>query len=392
MRRPARLFRLDQTRLLCVLLFCNTFGVGAFGPLLPEIGRVQSLADWQLGMAAAAFGFARMAAAMPTGALVARRLAATLMAAPAILIVGLLLLVSAGPFPVLLVGRFVLGVAHTLTMVGGLTAILLEDQGPGASLRLNTFEFSGMLGLLGGLCVVGVMPADWGWKVSLVLASTPALIPLFLTPAMGRAFPKAPRAERGAAAPEERLTERRGDKGVVALMFGAGIVFALSWSAVSAFVIPIRGTREFGLSRTGISWLLAMAQVIDLAVLIPVGRLADRVGRGLVLGAVCVALGLGTLGVGLGSFPWFALGCACFGLGLAGWMLPLGVIREHAGREGLAWRTGLYRAGVDAAVFLGPVVSGLLGARAAGFFVAAVGLAACLAGARLLWRPLAVAR
>jgi MFS family permease len=386
-RGPARLFRLDRTRLLCVLLFCNTFGVGAFGPLLPEIGRAQSLADWQLGLAAAAFGFARMAAAMPTGALVARRLAATLMAAPALLIVGLLLLVNAGPFPVLLAGRFLLGVAHTLTMVGGLTAILLEDHGPGASLRLNTFEFSGMLGILGGLGVVGIIPSAWGWKLSLVLASTPALIPLFLTPAMGRVFPKAPRPERSAAAAEERLTERRGDKGVVALMFGAGIVFALSWSAVSSFVIPIRGTREFGLSRTGISWLLAMAQVIDLAILIPVGRLADRMGRGLVLGAVSVVLGLGTLGVGLGSFPWFALGCACFGLGLAGWMLPLGVIREHTPVTRLAWRTGLYRVGVDSAIFLGPLVAGVLEGAGQRIFLAFIGGGALLLGARLVWRP-----
>jgi len=379
--------RLDRTRLLCVLLFCNTFGVGAFGPLLPEIGRTQALADWQLGMAAAAFGFARMAAAMPTGAMVARRLSATLVAAPAVLIAGLLLVVSTGPFPILLAGRFLLGVAHTLTMVAGLTAILLEDQGPDASLRLNPFEFSGMLGLLGGLCVVGVMPAAWGWKVSLALASTPALIPLFLAPAMRRAFPEVPRAERGEAPAEDRLTARRGDTGVVALMFGAGMVFALSWSAVSAFVIPIRGTREFGLSRTGISWLLAMAQVLDLAVLIPVGRLADRVGRGLVLGAVCVALGLGTLGVGLGSFPLFALGCACFGLGLGGWMLPLGVIREHTPVSRLAWRTGLYRVGVDSAIFLGPLVAGVLEGGGQRVFLAIIGGMALLLGARFIWRP-----
>lgn len=388
MRGASRLARLDQTRLLCLLLFCNTFCVGAFGPLLPEIGRAQGLADWQLGLAASAFGFARMAAAMPTGLLVARRLAATLMAAPALLIVGLLLLASAGPFPVLLAGRFVLGVAHTLTMVGGLTAILLEDHGPGASLRLNTFEFSGMLGILGGLALVGIIPAAWGWKVSLLIASAPVLIPLLLTPTMGRVFPRAPAAGRvDVSALGDRAPERRGDTGVVALMFGAGIVFALSWSSVSAFVIPIRGTREFGLSRTGISWLLAMAQVIDLAVLLPVGRIADRVGRGLVLGAVSVGLGLGTLGVGLGSFLWFALGCACFGLGLAGWMLPLGVIREHTPVARLAWRTGLYRAGVDSAIFLGPLVAGILEGAGQQVFLALIGGAALALGARLIWRP-----
>src|SRR2546422_1059900 len=87
--------------------------------------------------------------------------------------------------------------------------------------------------------MASAMPPAWGWKASLALASTPALIPLFLASAMRRTFPAALRAARGDAPAEDRLTRRRGDTGVVALMFSAGMVFALSWSAVSAFVIPI---------------------------------------------------------------------------------------------------------------------------------------------------------
>ena len=386
--RGARLFRLDRTRLLCLVLFCNACGLGAFGPLLPEIGRTQSLADWQLGLVAAAFGFARMVAAMPTGLLVARRLAASLMTAPVVIVVGLAFLLGAGPFPLLLAGRFLLGVAQTLTMIGGLTVILVDDHGPNASVRLNLFEFSGMLGVLGGLGLVAVVPSAWGWKASLLIGSTPVLVSLLLIPAMARVFPKALVHERpDASLVLERAPARRGSRGVVALMFGAGIVFALSWSAVSGFVVPIRGTREFGLSRTGISWLLAMAQVIDLAFLLPVGRAADRMGRRVVLGAVTVVLGLGTIGVGLGSFPWFAAGCACFGFGLAGWMLPLGVIREHTPVARLAWRTGLYRVGVDSAIFLGPLVAGIVGRNGEGIFLALIGVAAMALGARLLWRP-----
>jgi MFS family permease len=88
-----------------------------------------------------------------------------------------------------------------------------------------------------------------------------------------------------------------------------------------------------------------VAQFVDLAALLPVGRLADRLGRAPVLGVVIVVLGLGTAAVGLGSFPWFVAGCACFGFGLAGWMLPVGIIREHTRPEALAWRMGLYRVG-----------------------------------------------
>ena len=386
MTGPRRLARLDRAGLLFVLLFCNAFGVGAFGPLLPEIGRTQSLPDWQLGFVASAFGFARMAAAMPVGMLVVRRLAAALMAAPLILVLGLLLLVNARSLPVLLVGRFLLGISHTLTMVGGLTAVLLEGGGS-VSTRLNLFEFAGMLGILGGLGTVALVPAAWGWKLALALASAPVVLSLLLLPELRRRFPDAPALVRRAAAPSADMPGRRGDRGVVALMFGTAIVFALTWSSASAFVIPIRGTREFGLTRTGISWLLAMAQAIDLAALIPVGRLADRLGHGLILGAASVMLGLGAVAVGLGSRVWFGIGCACLGLGLAGWMLPLGVIRHHTPAAQLGWRTGLYRVGVDAAIFLGPLVTGLLGRGGESVFLALASAVALALGARLMTRP-----
>jgi MFS family permease len=163
---------------------------------------------------------------------------------------------------------------------------------------------------------------------------------------------------------------------------------ALSWSAVSQFLIPIRGEREFALDRAGISRMLAIANLVDLAVLLPVGWLADRAGRTLVLAGVAVALALGTWGAGLGSFGFFVAGCALFGLGLAGWMLPLGIIRDHTPTSALGWRTGLYRVGVDAAVFLGPLVCGLLGAAGAAPFVALVGAALLLIAARLAWTAL----
>jgi MFS family permease len=388
-RGAGRPFLRSRVGLLSVLLLCNTFGLGGFNPLLPEIGRAQGMANWQIGLLASAFGFARMAAAMPTGAFVARRLGTALVAAPLVLISGLLLLVSGGPFWVLVAGRLLLGVAHTLAMVGGLTAILVEERGRNASVRLNIFEFAGMLGILGGLGAVALVPPAWGWKISLLIGSSPVLIPLLLTRTMRRTFPSAPMFERGVARVERATTFRQqsGSRSVIALMFAVGIIFALAWAGVSQFVVPIRGARDFGLSRTGISWLLAAAQSLDLLVLLPVGRLADRVGRGLVLGMVAMVLGLGAIGVGLGSFVWFAFGCICLGLALAGWMLPLGVIREHTPMARLAWTTGLYRVGVDGASFLGPFVCGLLGPSGEAVFLTAIGVTGLALGVRLLWRP-----
>jgi len=382
--------RLSGTTLLAMLMFCNCFCLGAFNPLLPEIGRASALADWQLGVVAGAFGFARMLADVPTGALAGRWLGATLAAAPATLLVGVAVVGWATSFEVLVLGRILMGLAHTFTTVAGLTAILQDDaRGRAPSVRLNTFEFAGMLGILGGLGVVGMLPGGWGWGLSLWVASLPLVVPLAMVSAYRRRFDKPHRQgdSPSAAGSTPRPYPAR-TPSIVWVMFGVGTVIALSWSSVSQFIIPLRGAREFQLDRAGVSQMLVIAQLVDLFALLPVGWLADRIGRVSVLGLVAAAMGLGTWGIGLGSLPFFMVGCAFFGFGMAGWMLPLGIIREHTALAVLAWRTGLYRVGVDAAIFLGPLVCGLLGEAHSGVFVGAVGAVALLAGGWLMWRGL----
>jgi FSR family fosmidomycin resistance protein-like MFS transporter len=369
------------TALLCLIVFSSTVCVGAFGPLLPEIARAQALPDWQLGVLAGAFGFARMAADLPAGALATRRLGTALALAPVALLVGMLLLATAGPFPILVLGRLFTGLAHTLVMVSSLTAVLQEQHGPRASVRLNTLEFSGMLGVLGGLTLVGLLPERWRWNTTLLVASVPVVVSLASALLLLRFFPAraAPGPSATRRAPAAAIASGAGVEAVppiVRLMFALGAIMALAWSAVSQFVIPLRGTREFGLDRSGISGLLSLAQLADLIVLLPVGWLADRVGRPPVLGAVAAVLGLGLLAVGLGSLPFLVVGCALFGLGMAGWMLPLGVIREHTDVTRLGWRTGVYRVGVDGAIFLGPLICGVLGETYTPIFIALVGAAA----------------
>ena len=373
------------TVLLCLVVFASTVCVGAFGPLLPEIARAQGLPDWQLGVLAGSFGFARMAADLPAGALATRHLAASLTLAPITLLAGMLLLSTAGPFPVLVLGRLLTGLAHTLVMVGSLTAVLQDREGPRASMRLNTLEFAGMLGVLGGLTLVGLLPERWPWNLTLLAAAGPVVLSLAGTLVLTRTFrrhlPPAPPAPAGA--PAETRARATTLPPIVRLMFALGVVMALAWSAVSQFVIPLRGTREFGLDRAGISGLLSLAQLVDLIVLLPVGWLADRIGRLPVLTVVAVTLGLGLFAVGLGSLPLLVVGCALFGLGMAGWMLPLGVIREHTDVARLGWRTGVYRVGVDGAIFLGPLICGVLGETHTPIFIALVGVAAFAIAVRL---------
>src|SRR5262249_62047553 len=162
--------------------------------------------------------------------------------------------------------------------------------------------------------------AGVAWAVWLVAASTPVLVPLAITPVLWRRFPVEPDHVDAVS------SAKRGGSGrttaIVRLMVGIGALMALAWASISQFLIPLRGAREFGLDRGGVSMLLATSHLVDLAVLLPVGWLADRVGRLLVLGGLTVCVGFAVWGAGLGGLPLFITGCVVLGVGMAGWVLP----------------------------------------------------------------------
>jgi hypothetical protein len=90
--------------------------------------------------------------------------------------------------------------------------------------------------------------------------------------------------------------------------------------------------------------------------------------------------------VGFGTLPVVVAGCALFGLSMSGWMLPLSLLRRETEPEHVAWRTGLYRVCVDGGIFLGPVLSGVLGMHLAGLLPTVSTAALALTALLLLTR------
>ncbi len=347
--------------LLCLLVFSNTVSIGAFPVLLPDIGRAGALADWQLGALAAAFGFARMLADIPIGLFVTRDLRRALGLSPVVLSAGILLLGSGGPLPVLVLGRAVMGVGQALGLIGGLTAILRYQATGRLGSALNAYEFSAMLGILASTVSLGLLPTSLPWHVAFLLTSAPQLLGLGLIPALLAAVPAEAPGTRGlfARGPAGADPTRRVTGGVV-LAFAAGGVIAIAYSTLEHFVIPLRGDREFELTRNGIAGLLMTVQIFDIASLLPIGALSDRYGAPRVLGLMLLLFGTGAALVAFGDLPALVIGCALFGLGMSAWTLPLSVLRGETPPERIGWRTGFYRVGVDGGMFLGPFVSGLL--------------------------------
>ena len=354
-RNDARL-----TALICAAGFGNTFSIGAFPALLPELAR-DGLADWQVGILGGAMGLARMAIDLPAGWFISRDLGRTFVVGSVALAVSVLILTSGGPFAVLLSGRVLMGMAHTLVMLSGLTAILRYHGPTTLGSALNVCELTAILGMLGGAFLLGILPAAWPWNRALLVVCGPQIIGLALAPAFVRSLRG---RDEVSVVPATRSTvahERSsGSHALVALAFAAGAMAAFAYSTVELFLLPLRGSRELGLDRAGVARLFMTAQACDVVALIPAGILADRVGAARMLGGVLILMAASTALVAFGDLPLVTVGVVLLGLSMSGWMLPLALIRQGTSAAAVGWRTALYRVGVDGGMFLGPVLSGAL--------------------------------
>jgi predicted MFS family arabinose efflux permease len=317
---------------------------------------------------------------VPVGLWIVRRLRAALVAGPLVMAVGAVLLASADQFPALVAGRAVMGVGHAINVVAGLTALLQYYAGRRLGAALNAFEFSAMIGLLTGAGLAAVLPRDLPWSTVLLLACAPQVIGVVLLPAILGALRPDAIETSAPAGPTSAESPTRGARGLVGLAFVAGALIAITYTSVEQFIIPLRGSREFGLERPGLARLLMVIQAADLIALLPLGVLSDRLGPARILGGVALAVAAGAVLVGFGGIGTMAVGCALFGLGMAGWMIPLSVLRRQTPRALVAWRTALYRVGVDAGMFLGPVLSGVAGVGHLGTVAVTLGAALAVVG------------
>jgi len=380
---------------LCLTSGLQTFSIGAFPALLPEVGRGAALADWQLGAVAGAFGFARMLTDVPAGLLMTHHVRRVLVAGPAVVVAGIVCLVLGGSFGWLVLGRVLMGAGHTLGTLSLLTTLLKTRAEDRLASALGAFEFSAMLGMLGGMMLVGALPGTLPWQGAFVIACSPLLAVLLTLRELLRLLPddggRGPWFARTAALAEAAAAPAA-PRGTTMLAFAAGGAIALAYATLEQFVIPVRGNREFGLERAGIARLLMLSQVCDTAALLPVGALADRHGISRMLGIVLVTFAAAMAMIGLGSLPVVIAGCVAFGLGMAGWMLPVGLLRTATPAPLIAWRTAVFRVFVDGGMFLGPFASGLLGAPHARVLPATLAAILLAVGIALLTRAAVSAR
>src|SRR5204863_10215490 len=124
------------------------------------------------------------------------------------------------------------------------------------------------IGLLCGAGLVATLRA-LTWKAVLLTACAPQVLGFITLPAVLARLPRRVESHAMPRTPGTAPSPRAAT--LVVLAFAAGSAVAISYASVEQLVIPVRGSREFGLDRAGIAQLFMLMQGCDIAALIPLG-------------------------------------------------------------------------------------------------------------------------
>jgi MFS transporter, DHA1 family, solute carrier family 18 (vesicular amine transporter), member 1/2 len=166
---------------------------------------------------------------------------------------------------------------------------------------------------------------------------------------------------------------------LIALVSLLVAVDLMMWSAIVPLLPHYRA--ELGLTKVESGWLLAAFSIAVVAVAVPVGHLADRIGARRVVAVGGVAMAAGTLGLGFAGSFWLLLAAravqgvgdaAVWGAGVA-WVAARAPAANRG--EAVSFSNAAAVAGVIAGPFVGGIATSTFGIRETFTAVAAVSLA-----------------
>jgi MFS transporter, DHA1 family, multidrug resistance protein len=199
-----------------------------------------------------------------------------------------------GDITVLFATQVVIGVGVGLTQV--IVMASLADSVPHERLgrAMGWFAVCMQVGLLTGPAVAGLLLAASGndFRLILVLSGAPTFVALALAVVFVRGGRRAATEDRSILGPLRDLVRRQAVWALVVALFAGTLI----WGTNQGY-IALLSERVYGLSTSGVGYLLAIQAIAAVLARIPAGRLVDRFehpGRlvvpGIVGFAVCQAV------------------------------------------------------------------------------------------------------
>lgn len=344
----------------------TAFTVGMVPPLLPLVADEWRLSPLQVGFVNTAYALGRLGTSYPASALRARH------GTRRVVFLGLVLLVAgvvacglAPGFPGFLAARLVMGVGASAAFLA-IFAELLETAPASWRGRLtNAFEGMAILSLGIGSTLGAWVAGQTGWRWVFTGAGPVLLLCGLAWRAIGAEAGRHP-AEPGAIHRAERRPAHRR----LVPVYAASLSLSMTWAGLFATMAPLLGHARYGLGSGALGLALAAGYAAELAGLLAIGVVIDRVRREPIFFAGAVAVTAGGLVLAAGAQPAvFVLGLILVGGGFAVWMVPAIVLADRVGTPMPPGYFAVYRTAMDAGMIMGPLALGaaadLLGARAA---------------------------
>jgi MFS family permease len=344
----------------------TAFTVGMVPPLLPLLADEWQLSPLQVGLVNTLYAVGRLGTSYPASALRGRH------GTRAIVYLGLALLVTgvvacglAPAFPVFLLARLVMGIGASAAFLAIFAELLETAPAAWRGRFTNLFEGMAILSLAIGSTLGAWVAGLLSWRWVFIGAGPVLMLCVFAGRAIGA---EAGRHAPAAASPDRaghRLTHRH-----LVPVYVASLALSLTWSGLFATMAPLLGHARYGLDAGPIGLALSAGYAAELAGLLGVGLVIDRVRREPLFFAGAASVALGGLVLAIGTHPAvFVLGLVLIGGGFAVWMVPAIVMADRVGTPIPPGYFAVFRIAMDSGMIVGPLAVGAVadvaGARVA---------------------------
>jgi MFS family permease len=355
---PARRFGLPAAFAPLVPLYAldilTAFTVGMVPPLLPLVAADWRLSTVEAGLVNTLYAVGRLAGSYPASRIRAHRgTRAAAFLGLAGLVGGTLLCGVAPAFPIFLAARAIMGFGASLTFLAVFAELLEASPAAWRGRVASSFEATAILSLAVGGTLAAILAQASGWRT--VFGSATGVLGVAgltwwaLDPAAGR---------HPAIAAGDGARGRVAVRAIVPIHL-AGFSLAASWAGLFYTLTPLLGSGPYGLDTRSLGLALGAGYVAELAGLVAVGLVIDRVRREPVFLAGAVSVTLGGLALALGQTPAvFVAGLVLIGGGYAVWMIPATVLADRAGTPLPPGHLAAFRVAMDAGMILGPLALG----------------------------------
>ena len=358
---PAR-----ATAVAGAILFTDMLLQGLAIPVLPLLPAVVEQGAAAIGILFASYAVAMVVATLFAGRLVDRRGPKGLLVTGLIVLaIATLLFATGGPYWLLLVARFVQGIAGGVAWVAALSLIAattgFDKRGQMMGIAMSTVT----LGVLVGPPLAGFLVDAFGPASPFLVATVVAIVDLILLVAF---IPGSPRQTDDTAGPFTVLRVPGSASIVAAIAIGAAVLAAVQP------VLP--GHLGAQATSTTIGVLFGVAALVSIIANPIVGRFVASVSPRLLIGIGIVAVVAALLVLGWSTSVWqVGVGMGILGLSSAMLLAPATTLISEQGFRStpptLGGSFALYNLAYAAGLAVGPLMTGF-GVQQTGFTAAMV--------------------